>query len=94
MESVIRPRLTVWYRAVTGAVRSIARRHEQPVEVGDVLAPPSSPIVFVEGFPDVPVLQPGLKFYLDLIERREGFAFVKRTHGFWERYNQKSCTGV
>lgn len=84
MESVIRPRLTGWYRAVTGVVRSIARRHEQPVEVGDVLAPPSAPIGFLEGFPDVPVLQPGLKFYLDLIERREGFAFVKRTHGFWD----------
>jgi hypothetical protein len=84
MESIIRPRLAGWYRAATGVVRSIARRHEQPVEVGDVLAPPSSPIVFLEGFPDVPVLQPGLRFYLDLIERREGFAFVKRTHGFWD----------
>jgi hypothetical protein len=32
MESVIRPRLTGWYLAVTVVVRSIARRHEQPGE--------------------------------------------------------------
>jgi hypothetical protein len=84
MGSAIRPRLTAWYRAVTGVARSIARRHERPVQVGNVLAPPSSPIGFLEGFPEVPVLQPGLRFYLDLIERQEGFAFVKRTHGFWD----------
>jgi hypothetical protein len=30
------------------------------------------------------VLQPGLSFYLDLFDRKEGFAFVKRTHGFWD----------
>jgi hypothetical protein len=84
MEGVIRPRLTGWYRSVSGAVRGIARGRQQPVERGEVLAPPSSPIGFLEGFLDVPVLQPGLRFYLDLIERREGFAFVKRTHGFWD----------
>jgi hypothetical protein len=54
------------------------------VEVPDVLAPTSCPIFHLEGFPDVPVLQPGLPFYLDLLQRREGFAFVKRTHGFWD----------
>jgi hypothetical protein len=32
----------------------------------------------------VPVLQPGLGFYLERLERRDGFAFVKRTHGFWD----------
>jgi len=52
---------------VTGIVRSIARRHEQPVEVGDVLALPSSPIVFLEGFPDVPVLQPRLREFHHIV---------------------------
>jgi hypothetical protein len=32
----------------------------------------------------VTVLQPGFPFYLDLLARGEGFAFVKRTHGFWD----------
>jgi hypothetical protein len=50
----------------------------------DALSPPCCPIFHLEGFADVPVLQPGLSFYLDLMRRRKGFAFVKRTHGFWD----------
>jgi hypothetical protein len=38
----------------------------------------------LEGFADVRVLRPGLPFYLDLLQQRHGFAFVKRTHGFWD----------
>jgi hypothetical protein len=48
------------------------------------MAPRSCPIFHLEGFADVPVLKPGLSFYLDLLDRSRGFAFVKRTHGFWD----------
>src|SRR5262249_39376744 len=83
VQSLMTPRLRSWYRAVTG------RRREESggarsVRVEDVLAPISCPIFHLEGFPDVPVLQPGLEFYLERLKRREGFAFVKRTHGFWD----------
>jgi hypothetical protein len=43
------------------------------------------PVVAVEGFEDVRVQQPGLSFYIDRIRARSPYAFVKRTHGFWER---------
>jgi hypothetical protein len=61
-----------------------------------VLAPPSCPLSHLEGFPDVPALRPGLAFYLDRIRRREGFAFVKRMHGFWDGlvYLCESAPGI
>jgi len=43
------------------------------------------PLATVEGFEDVRVLQPGIQFYLDRVQRRAPFAFLKRTHGFWDR---------
>lgn len=43
------------------------------------------PIANVEGFEDVRVLQPGVAFYLDRVRRNAPFAFLKRTHGFWDR---------
>jgi hypothetical protein len=52
--------------------------------VAQVFSLVDCPVFQLEGFPDVPVLQPGLQFYLDLLRQRQGFAFVKRTHGFWD----------
>ncbi len=52
--------------------------------LADYIAPDSCPTVHLEGFRDIFVLQPGLPFYLDLLDRKRGFAFVKRTHGFWD----------
>jgi hypothetical protein len=72
-----------WYRTVTGTLRGRPWR-PQPAKSSEVLAPEQCPILHLDGFPDVPVLQPGLPFYIDLLARRQGFAFVKRTHGFWD----------
>jgi hypothetical protein len=58
-----------------------------PIRIADgatVLGPRACPVFHLEGFSDVTVLQPGLRFYLRLLDRGEGFAFVKRTHGFWD----------
>ncbi len=34
---------------------------------------------------DVFVIQPGLEFYISQLESQHRFAFVKRSHGFWDR---------
>lgn len=38
----------------------------------------------LEGFDDIVVLQPGIQYYIDLIKSQHYFAFIKRTHGFWD----------
>src|SRR3989304_10081968 len=38
----------------------------------------------LEGFDDIEVLQPGIQYYIELIKSCHYFAFVKRTHGFWD----------
>ena len=43
------------------------------------------PVANVEGFEDVRGQQPGLSFYLDRLRTRSPYAFLKRTHGFWDR---------
>src|SRR5262245_25318729 len=83
MHSLVVPRLRGWYRALTGTLRG-GSGDLRPVEAWDVLTPTDCPRFHLEGLPDVPVVQPGLPFYLDLLDRRVGFAFVKRTHGFWD----------
>jgi hypothetical protein len=83
MLSVVAPRLRGWYHGLIGT-RSRQARGPRTVVSGGVLAPPSCPLFHPEGFADVSVLQPGLDFYLGLIARGDGFAFVKRTHGFWD----------
>lgn len=42
-------------------------------------------LVALEGFDDVVVLRLPMQRYLDMLEAGEPFAFVKRTHGFWDR---------
>jgi hypothetical protein len=75
--------LQSWFRRLIGpqggGLPSSARRR-----VPQPLAPVNCPAIPLEGFDDVLVLQPGLDFYVDLMRRRQGFAFVKRTHGFWD----------
>ncbi len=38
----------------------------------------------LEGFEEIPVVRPGFSFYAQLLEANRPFAFVKRTHGFWD----------
>ena len=83
MLSIVAPRLRGWYHGLTGT-RPRAGRGVRAVVTGGVLAPTDCPLFHLEGLADVSVLQPGLDFYLALISRGEGFAFVKRTHGFWD----------
>jgi hypothetical protein len=47
--------------------------------------PETLPVGTIEGFEDVRVQQPGLSFYIDRVRDRSPYAFVKRTHGFWDR---------
>ncbi len=83
MESVVAAGPRYWYRALITKLHH-AERRARFVERSGVLAPRSCQLFQPEGSADVPVLQPGIRFYLDLIKRRQGFAFVKRTHGFWD----------
>ena len=76
-------RLRHWYRTLADSFR-IEPRRPRLTGISEVLAPRACPVVHLEGFADVPVLHPGLSFYLDLIAQGEGFAFVKRMHGFWD----------
>lgn len=82
MQSVVKSRMGSWYRTIASALA--ASRPFDRGRVVDVLAPDPCPVFHLEGFADVPVLQPGLSFYLDLVRNDRGFAFVKRTHGFWD----------
>lgn len=38
----------------------------------------------LEGLDDIKILQPGIRYYTELIRNNNFFAFVKRTHGFWD----------
>ena len=78
MQTAVKSRMRGWYRTMASMVKVSARPGLRQTE--DVLAPDTCPIFHLEGFSDVPVLQPGLSFYLDLLRRHQGFAFVKRTH--------------
>jgi hypothetical protein len=83
MLSTLTMRSMRWYRAFTSVVRSQGRPQRIATN-GGVLAPRACPVLHLEGFTDLPVMQPGLGFYLELFRRRQAFAFVKRTHGFWD----------
>jgi hypothetical protein len=82
VQTVMRPRLRSWYRSLADTlIRGSQKQIDAPSKV---LAPRACPTFQLEQFPDATVLQPGLRFYLGLFDRKEGFAFVKRTHGFWD----------
>ena len=78
MQTAVKSRMRGWYRTMASMVKVSAP--PGPRQTGHVLAPDSCPIFHLEGFSNVPVLS----FYLDLLRRHQGFAFVKRTHGFWD----------
>ena len=46
---------------------------------------PSPAVKHLEGFADLPVLSPGLAWYVDRLREGRWFAVLKRTHGFWDR---------
>ena len=82
MQTAMRPRLRDWYRSLANTLVRAPQKRIDPQS--KVLAPRACPILHLENFSDVTALQPGLHFYLDLLDRNESFAFVKRTHGFWD----------
>lgn len=43
------------------------------------------PVRHLEGFQDLPVVAPGLRWYVDRLREGRWFAVLKRTHGFWDR---------
>jgi hypothetical protein len=82
MQTFMRPRLRAWYRSLSD---TFGRGPREPSDTRlEVLAPRDCPTFHLEDFSDVTVLQPGLPFYLRLLDREVAFAFVKRTHGFWD----------
>ena len=38
----------------------------------------------LEGFDDIDVFQPGIRYYIDLIQGHRYFAFLKQNHGLWD----------
>jgi hypothetical protein len=83
MQLIETPRLRDWYRQMADSIRGKPRESLRRPR-WDVLTPKDCPVTYLEGFTDLPVLQPGLDFYLGLLRRGVGFSFVKRTHGFWD----------
>lgn len=47
--------------------------------------PAPFPVRRLEGFDDLTVVQPGIDWYVARIREGRPFAFLKRTHGFWDR---------
>jgi hypothetical protein len=45
----------------------------------------SFPVAHLEGYADLPVVRPGLAWYAARLREGRPFAFLKRTHGFWDR---------
>src|SRR5262245_14050309 len=50
------------------------------------LFPATSQIHHLEGFAEVPVIRPGLDYYLDRIRQGEPFAFVRRDFDYWAAF--------
>jgi hypothetical protein len=49
------------------------------------MADAAFPTAQLEGYADVTVVRPGIDWYVARLREGRPFAFVKRTHGFWDR---------